>query len=725
MNIDSHTSHHAGWRHVPANSANHWFHRATGLHAVERNETTRHYEPLAPRTVMFGITNACNLQCGFCSRELAAQSDWTVDSAAALLCDLSARGVLEVAYGGGEPFAFKRFDALLERVATQSQLAQNITTNGVLLDDALAERIAPWVGQVRQSVYDDIDWRRSVACLVHAGIETGVNLIVTPHNLGILQTLLAMMRDAGCHDVALLRYVGPELHMHLTRAQQAELATVAMLSPLPVKLSVCFGEGLAVPLLATEGGDCGAGDSFVSITSDRRMRACSFHESLDDVVCSAEDVIRLWRSSRQTLLLPSARPGCARAEPSHFAESGGTRELEPSIQLWQGYSGNNSGECIHVARFSTAQNASDALTVLKEGMQPGKSYAPALIALFEELRIPMRTHIEPENKELQTPRRIDYLSEYPDVLIQAGHVVVATTDWALHDVFPEIRAYLWKRGGVATYATEHEHSRVDIVAAFHSNSSDALTTIAAALHLDRECETAIRVQTLQAIIPRKDLTQDIAWLQALAAENKASFSMELAQIDSNDAAIALKEASLLKQPIRQPAYASEGMFVVFDSREQAAAFGKAVKDAHIVDRFAWIQAERVGPRLGYIAARYDGVARWMSGPFAVSAWWTDPDFDSYRSSHKRKKVFDPEHLKMLQQAWRPFAKGAALEAVLKYERSAYLSLATTNPVELMCAAAEGAAQRKLHLYLSVSSQGSDAAHALKRVSRDVIKIRGL
>jgi MoaA/NifB/PqqE/SkfB family radical SAM enzyme len=54
---------------------------------------------------MFGITNACNLACAFCSRDTARPSAWTVETAAAALRGLHDAGTLEIAYGGGEPFA--------------------------------------------------------------------------------------------------------------------------------------------------------------------------------------------------------------------------------------------------------------------------------------------------------------------------------------------------------------------------------------------------------------------------------------------------------------------------------------------------------------------------------------------------------------------------------------------------------------------------------------------
>ena len=85
------------------------FHPASGTNVRIENLATQHLRRVVPRVAMFGITNLCNLSCDFCSRDVQRESAWTVASAAQVLRDLSHAGVLEVAFGGGEPFAFRGF----------------------------------------------------------------------------------------------------------------------------------------------------------------------------------------------------------------------------------------------------------------------------------------------------------------------------------------------------------------------------------------------------------------------------------------------------------------------------------------------------------------------------------------------------------------------------------------------------------------------------------------
>ena len=93
------------FRDYPLDGALLRFHPESGTSIRIENAETRHLQRVAPRVAMIGITKKCNLSCDFCSRDVQRESAWTVNSAAQVLQDLSAAGVLEVAFGGGAAFA--------------------------------------------------------------------------------------------------------------------------------------------------------------------------------------------------------------------------------------------------------------------------------------------------------------------------------------------------------------------------------------------------------------------------------------------------------------------------------------------------------------------------------------------------------------------------------------------------------------------------------------------
>jgi MoaA/NifB/PqqE/SkfB family radical SAM enzyme len=294
------------------------FDRRTGLSAVCEGPETAHLEMRAPRVVQFGITNACNLACTFCSRDLEARSSWTIESAFEFLRDLDAAGTLEVAFGGGEPLVWKGIGELVRRLATETQLAVSLTTNGTRLSRSLSTELAPHIGQLRLSLYDDVDATTALETLVQSGVRFGVNYLVTPERLPDVETRVLELAARGCSDLLLLSYNGARRNLHLTMSQAADLATrVALLGRalegrMVLKLDVCWGERMqSVPRLFNRS-DCGAGREFVVVTSDRELAPCSFHHVAYPVT-SARDLLETWTRQRDALSSAARDPGCARA----------------------------------------------------------------------------------------------------------------------------------------------------------------------------------------------------------------------------------------------------------------------------------------------------------------------------------------------------------------------------------------------------------------------------
>ena len=304
-------------RPFPLDGALLLFDRDTGWNVLCDGDETAGYAMQAPRAVQFAITNRCNLACTFCSRDVQVDSAWTADSAFAMLAGLAAAGVLEVAFGGGEPWAFPGFGALVRRLYDETPLAVSLTTNGLLLTPERLAGIAGRYGQIRLSLYDDNDWRARVTQLAQAGARFGANWLVTPPRLPELEATVLDLAGRGCRDVLLLSYNGADRALHLSPGQSADLAArVARLArALPrvsLKLDVCWGERMEPVPRLMDRADCGAGREFVVLTSDRQLAPCSFHH-LRIPVADAADVMEAWRARRPELSSAARDPGCARA----------------------------------------------------------------------------------------------------------------------------------------------------------------------------------------------------------------------------------------------------------------------------------------------------------------------------------------------------------------------------------------------------------------------------
>lgn len=305
------------------------FDRDSGLSALCTGPETAHLRMRAPRVVQFAITNACNLACTFCSRDEDARSAWTAEDAFEVLRDLDARGTLEVAFGGGEPLVFKAFVDLAHRLYRETKLAVSLTTNGTRLDEPTVQALGPFVGQIRLSVYDNVEHLPIVERLVKNRVRFGINWLVTPARVAQVATFVLDLATAGCRDILLLSYNGQNQALHLDAAQTKELERqVALLhralgQRVTIKLDVCWGARLEnVPRLFAHRA-CPAGREFIVLTSDKRVSPCSFHHTSFPIQ-STDDIFRVWRNETAALSAPTKDPGCARS-PDYGLGAAGRR----------------------------------------------------------------------------------------------------------------------------------------------------------------------------------------------------------------------------------------------------------------------------------------------------------------------------------------------------------------------------------------------------------------
>lgn len=483
-----------------------FFHPTTGTHVRVVTAATAGLRRIAPRVAMFGITNACNLDCGFCSRDATRDSRWTVRSAADVLAGLASQGTLEVAFGGGEPFAFPGFAELIAELHETTALALHVTSNGTLLRERSWRAFQGRFGQVRLSIYEDTSWRDAAGLLSGSGQLWGANLLVSEPALDRLPARLAELAALGCHDVSLLSYVGPDPRQHLDATGRARLAAVVAESPLPCRLSVCFGDRVPAPRLFSGmdgGADCGAGYDFVSITPDQRVQSCSFQDAGIPVETAA-DVLRVWRTRREALRTPSPRRGCARAVATRGRRLPTPTAAAPPITVWRGFSGNNSGECILVGKFETSAAAEDFVARLIPGWTVDAPYSPEWRALFqaEGVATPALALADAESCDRWAP----------DHLIAIGRSVIGRTV-APHDAFPELRGMAWKLGGYVVPGGVHSHAHPTLLAVIRCRDHEDAQALMAAPRPDDLQPT--RHGELLLVVHRMTQPVDLAQAKAL------------------------------------------------------------------------------------------------------------------------------------------------------------------------------------------------------------------
>ncbi len=305
------------WRAHPLDGKLLLFERDSGLNMLLEGEETAQLRRVAPRTLLIAVTNACDLHCPFCYRDRRSRSLWRYDSLLQFCQDADHWGVLEVAFGGGEPMLFPRWETFIRELYSSTRLAINFTTNGTHLSEAFLHAIAGCYGQIRLSLYEDNAWEQTVALLVHVNARFGVNWLITPGELSRIETKFRRLLQLGVRDVLLLGYKGsdePELHLNPVERQKLAAfvrdAYARLGQGVTLKLDVCWGDSLyGVPTLFG-GGDCGGGDDFLSITSDRRVKPCSFHGG--GIPFETFDELRAYWQQRRALREAARVGGCAR-----------------------------------------------------------------------------------------------------------------------------------------------------------------------------------------------------------------------------------------------------------------------------------------------------------------------------------------------------------------------------------------------------------------------------
>jgi MoaA/NifB/PqqE/SkfB family radical SAM enzyme len=303
------------------------FERDTGLNILMEGEEVAHLRRAAPRTLLIAVTNHCNLTCDFCYRDLDYPSAWTYESLLAYCQQAAEWGVLEVAFGGGEPTVFPRWADFIDELYATTPLGINFTTNGTLLTPELLQRIRSKVGQIRLSLYDTNDWQQTIPLLAASGVRFGVNWLIHPAMLPDIERTFAHLLALGVRDFLLIGYKGADPAMHLTAEQHRRFEAFVQKvyqrlgDTVRLKLDVCWGDSLGgVPRLFDEP-DCGAGDGFISITSHKHIKPCSFHHWTVPAATLAD--VRQWWQANRAKRQAAWIGGCARLQDRGLTPEGG------------------------------------------------------------------------------------------------------------------------------------------------------------------------------------------------------------------------------------------------------------------------------------------------------------------------------------------------------------------------------------------------------------------
>jgi radical SAM protein with 4Fe4S-binding SPASM domain len=174
--------------------------------------------------VVWNSTKTCNLECVHCyadARTRRFPGELTTFEARTMIEDLAAFRVPALLISGGEPFA--RPDVLdLAEYATSLGVRVTFSTNGILIDEKRAQRIADigvaYVGisidgneerhdrmRVKQGAYQEAV--RGIRNCRNAGIRVGARFTVTQDNVDEIDSVFQLVEDEGIGRLCLYHLV--------------------------------------------------------------------------------------------------------------------------------------------------------------------------------------------------------------------------------------------------------------------------------------------------------------------------------------------------------------------------------------------------------------------------------------------------------------------------------------------------------------------------------------
>lgn len=242
-----------------------------------------------PITLVINPTMACNLSCRGCyAFEFPRDRSMPRELFRKILREARELGVRFITLTGGEPFFY---EGLLDLAEEFHDLTFLTYTNGTLIDDAVADRLAS-TGNLFPAFsvegYErETDARRgpgvyravlqAMARLRERGVMFGISVTPTRLNTDVLTSdeLIDFYMDQGATFAWLFTYIpvglAPELDMMCTPAQRDELrrATIRWRRTRPIFLGDFWNDGACV-------GGCLSASRYCFITPDGKVQPCTF-----------------------------------------------------------------------------------------------------------------------------------------------------------------------------------------------------------------------------------------------------------------------------------------------------------------------------------------------------------------------------------------------------------------------------------------------------------------
>lgn len=278
----------------------------------------------APTEVHFSITNRCGQNCNGCYMGSSSfdNDDLSTKQLKKKISSLASMGVFQIALGGGEAFEREDLEEIIDH-SNFSGIIPNLTTSGYKMGEREIN-LCKKMGQVNISI-DGInshyncnerkgsfcDAQNAIEKLIEAGVNTGINCVVSKKNFHHLKKLVSFASKLGVNEIEFLKFKplgrGKEDYETYKMTQQMIksfyplIMTLAEKFKIELKIDCSFVPSLIfhrppieeLEKLAISG--CDAGNLLLSVKNDGSFSGCSFVDNIEKL----ENVEEQWHRSEQ------------------------------------------------------------------------------------------------------------------------------------------------------------------------------------------------------------------------------------------------------------------------------------------------------------------------------------------------------------------------------------------------------------------------------------------
>lgn len=288
----------------------HIYDRITGTHVLmDEIITPSEKIHIGPRVMSIALTNLCDSHCYFCYAPKTLDSlkpEYVYD-----LCQaMDTIGVLEVAFGGGEPTLYPDLSNLCKDIWNSTNLGISITTNGnnltrKLIDDFVGnisivrfsiDAMEPLYSQIRGHSISGIVDRISY---IKNKIPFGINSVINNNTIGHLDAILKFAINYGAENILLLPQIeNSKFVLSETDWTKLEKWINQNWREFPLEISSLARPFLNCPFLFNS--EYEPRLCYWHISADRKIRETSYYGS-GTAICDGSQLIEFFEKQKKEL----------------------------------------------------------------------------------------------------------------------------------------------------------------------------------------------------------------------------------------------------------------------------------------------------------------------------------------------------------------------------------------------------------------------------------------